>query len=447
MKLTLKEIAEFCGGKLFGDENIIVEGFFTDSRKASPTQMYVPICGENVDGHKFIGSVFESGCKATFSQQELIEPMGSYILVNNTIDALQATAEHYRENFSIPVIGITGSVGKTTTKEMVALALEAKLRIHKTAGNANSQIGLPITIMGIDNSHEGAVIEMGMSLPGEMARIAKVTKPTIGVMTNIGVSHIEFHGTRENITKEKLRLADFMEGGTLFVNGDDDLLSTLKDTEKYRVVTFGISENCAHRAKDITTSDGVTKFIYECGEEEFTVTVPAIGLHNVRNALVAIAVAKEVGLTTAEAISAIGRYTPPNMRQQIKVINGITVIDDSYNASPDSMFPALDILKSYNGRKIAVLADMLELGDYSEKGHREVGEYAKDIGADILVAIGSEARFIKNGFGEKNSYLFENNEKAWEFIKKELKDGDTVLVKGSRGMHTEIIVNNILNFC
>ena len=258
MNLKVSEIAEMCGGRLVGSGENTVTSFYTDSRETTPGKMFVPIRGENTDAHRFIPQVFASGAAATFSEEPLDAPAGDVVYVENTRAALQKVAERYRERFNIPVIGITGSVGKTTTKEMVALAVSAGLKTMKTAGNANSQIGLPMTVLRITPEDEAAVVEMGVSMPGEMARIAKVAKPNIAVMTNIGVSHIEFMKTRENIMKEKFGITDYLPNGSkVFVNGDDDLLSTLKSTPEKQIVRFGLGgEDDGHRRERQRARDG-----------------------------------------------------------------------------------------------------------------------------------------------------------------------------------------------
>ena len=361
MEFTLKQIAEYSGGKLFGDENVKVNAFFTDSREAKENMMFLPIVGERVDAHKFIPTLKEKGCIATFSQIPLDEKeLGiNYILIENSVLALQKLAKNFRSTLNIPLIGITGSVGKTTTKEMIALSLESSLNIHKTLGNANSQIGLPRTVLAIEKENEAAVLEMGMSMPGEMGRLADTARPNIAVITNIGVSHIEFHGTKENILKEKLHIADFVgENGAILVNGDDELLNKLQGEN---IFTFGVNENCDYRAIDIKEENGETSFICVYENNNIPVIIPTLGIHNVRNALVSIAVAHKLGIDTEKAAKALSLYKAPDMRQQIKKFGDITVIDDSYNASPDSVKASLDILKSFKGRKIAILADMMNL--------------------------------------------------------------------------------------
>lgn len=445
MEFTLQQIAEICGGRLFGAGETLVKGFFTDSRQAEKGKMFVPIVGENVDAHSFIDLVFEKQA-AAFSQRALEAPKGSYVLVEDSVKALQEVALAYRKSLRIPLVAVTGSVGKTTTKEMVALGLEAELPVLKTAGNANSQVGLPLTLMRIGPEHRAAVIEMGMSMPGEMARIAYAARPQMAVFTNVGVSHIEFHGSREKILEEKLHVTDyFTEDSVLFVNGDDDLLCALKGAKPYRVVEFGVAPHCDYRAADIREGEDGSRFLCCRGGEEIPMFVPVPGLHNVRNALASLAVAEALGVHTAAAVQAIAGYTPPAMRQQIQKIAGCTVIDDTYNASPDSMVGALDILaKLPGGKKIAVLADMLELGSYAEKGHRDVGNHARALGIDWLLCIGTQAAYMADAFGNsEKSRLFATTEEAAAFLQELLEPGDAVLVKGSRGMKTDRIVKGL----
>lgn len=452
MRIKISEIVKACGGKLLctGDaafwEGKVITGFSTDSRECKQGVMFVPVRGEKVDGHTYIDKAFENGASASFTDHELHSPERPLVLVNDCRAALQKTAAWYRSQFEIPVVGITGSVGKTTAKEMVAQALTASFNVHKTAGNQNSQVGVPVTVCGLKKEHTAAVIEMGVSMPGEMARIAAVVKPTCAVMTNIGVSHIEFMKTRQNILAEKTHIADYLpEDGVLFVNGDDDLLPTLKDTCGHRVVTFGLSPRCDWRASGLNEADKGTFFTCQGpGGQQAEVFVPTAGEHNVRNALSAIAVAVFLGVPLADAVRAIGAYKTPPMRQQILSLSGLTLIDDSYNASPDSMRSALDVLASRNaeGKRAAVLADMLELGNFSREGHTAVGKYAREKGVELLVAVGELAKDIALGYGE-NAHWFATNGEAAEFLLSRLFPGDAVLVKGSRGMKTDEIVEKL----
>ena len=444
MRVKISDILKATGGKLLcGDENVVVTSFITDSRQGKAGAMFVPIRGERADGHDYIPAVLESPAAATFTDHEIPTGEKPIVLVKDCREALQKAAAWYREQFDIPVVGITGSVGKTTAKEMVAQALSAAFRVLKTAGNQNSQVGVPITVCGLRKDHTAAVVEMGVSMPGEMGRIAAVVKPTCAVMTNIGVSHIEFMKTRANILREKAHIADYLPaGGALFVNGDDDLLPTLKETLGNKVVTFGLGPGCDWRAYGLNEADKGTFFTCQSPAGERTeLFVPAAGEHNVRNALAAMAVARYLGVPAEDAVRAISAYKAPAMRQQVVEANGLLIIDDSYNASPDSMRSAIDVLQSRNvtGKRAAVLADMLELGDFSQQGHREVGEYAREKGVDLLVGVGPLAKDIAAGYGE-GALWFEDNAQAIACLKETLREGDAVLVKGSRGMQTDQIV-------
>ena len=444
MRVKVSDIAAAAEGKLLcGDENTVITSFITDSREAKAGAMFVPIRGERADGHSYIPAVLEGPAAAAFTDHEI--PLGEkpLVLVKDCREALQRAAAWYRDQFAIPIVGITGSVGKTTAKEMVAQALSAQFRVLKTAGNQNSQVGVPITVCGLRKDHTAAVVEMGVSMPGEMARIAGVVKPTCAVMTNIGVSHIEFMKTRENILAEKARIADYLPpDGALFVNGDDDLLPTLKETMGSRVVTFGLGPTCDWRAFGLNEADKGTFFTCQSPAGERTeLFVPAAGEHNVRNALCAMAVARYLGVPAGDVVRAISAYKAPAMRQQMVEANGLLIIDDSYNASPDSMRSAIDVLSTrpVTGKRAAVLADMLELGDFSQQGHYQVGQYAKERGVELLVAVGPLSREIAAGYGE-GARWFATNQEASAFLRDALRPGDAVLVKGSRGMKTDEIV-------
>ncbi len=429
------------GGKLYGDGERDVFSLFLDSREAIETAVFVPIIGEKVDAHKFIPDVF-SKSSASFSQNEIPNPSGDYILVDDTKMALQEFSLSHRLNFNIPFIAITGSVGKTTTKEIVACAVENQIATLKTYGNANSQVGLPLTLLRVNENHKCAIIEMGMSLVGEMEKISYCARPNMAVFTNIGVSHIENLGSKEKILEEKLHVTDyFSNNDIMFINGDDPLLKALKGKKNFRVVDFGLSEDCDYRAFDITENDFGTEFSVIIKDKTHRVKLSCLGEHNIRNALAALAVSDSLNLDIEKSIEDIYNYTPPEMRQQIIKTEKFTIIDDSYNSSPDSAKSALGILSKLNGRKIAVLADMLELGSYSEKGHKEVGEFAKEMGVDYLISYGEESISTHNAFNDMlNSIHFTDFSQAEDFVSKFVKDGDCILVKGSRGMKCERFV-------
>ena len=447
MRLKISEILEMTGGRLLcGSEDTAVTAFSTDSREIKGGVMFVPIIGERIDGHSFIDAVCESGAAASFTDRELPEREQALVLVPDCRAALQRVAACYRERFELPIVGVTGSVGKTSSKEMIAQVLTAGFNVMKTAGNKNSQIGVPQTIFTLRREHTAAVVEMGVSMPGEMARISEVVKPTCAVMTNIGVSHIEYMKTRENILAEKARISDYIPNdGVLFINGDDELLSTLKTTSEHRVESFGLSQPCDWRASDLREADGGTFFTCTGKSgESIEMFVPASGAHNVRNALASMAVARHLGISSEDAVRALAAYKPPAMRQQIGETGGVVVIDDSYNASPDSMRSAIDVLvtRPVSGRRIAVLADMLELGEHTCNEHFSVGSYAEEKGVDILLTVGELARDIARGYGEKAESFLSNAEAA-KRLKELTAPGDAVLIKGSRGMATEKIVEEL----
>ena len=446
MNLTLSEIVNMSGGKLLsGDPNTAVTNFFTDSRCAKPGLMFVPIRGEKNDGHDFIPSAMENGAAASFTDHYIDSPY-PLVLADDCLAALQKTAGLYRQRFTIPVLGITGSVGKTTAKEMAALAVSAGHNVWKTPGNSNSQVGVPKTVCGIEPGHTAAVVEMGVSEPGEMERIARVARPTCGIVTSIGVSHIEFMGTRENILREKSKLAGyFTPDAPLFVCGDNDLLSGFSSGGRYRVVTFGLSEGCMWRGTDVVEdSEGLSFTCHAPDGRTVPVRLPVLGDHNVCDALSALAAADYLGVDLESAAKALAGYIPPKMRQVVSDEGGVCLIDDSYNASPDSMRSALEVLagREVTGRRIAVLAGMRELGDYTRQGHLDTGAYARELGVDMLVAVGELGRVIAEGFGPQ-AVCAEDNAGAWEVLSSILRPGDAVLVKGSRGMKTEEIVSKI----
>lgn len=462
MKLSVKEITEATNGVLLsGEEATEITGACIDSRQVKTGDIFVPLIGEKVDGHRFMKQVLEGKAAASFtSSREAFEEIKglnkAVILVEDTLKALQDMAAFYRSRFSLPVIGITGSVGKTTTKEMVAAALQTKLNVLKTEGNMNSQIGLALMMLKLKEEHQAAVIEMGMSNPGEMSNLARIARPEIAVMTNIGVSHIGQLGSKENIRAEKLHITDtFTEKkGRLFLNGEDPLLDQVADT-KGEQIFYGASENCTLRASEIETIGEETHFVfhYPGGEEKIVLRV--LGYHNVLNALAALGVAMEFGIAPAEAKKGLFEYQPIAMRGQIYEKNGYKIIDDTYNASPDSMKSGVHVLLEHKelSRRFAVLADVLELGEMSYQCHYEVGCYIASTESegrkiDELVTVGEEARAIAKGVMEHNAEIkvhsFATNAEVIAYLKENLRASDGCMIKGSRGMHTDEIVNALI---
>lgn len=486
--LSIGEIVKATKGQLLcGNNKLQIYAVSTNSREVEEGTLFVPIVGERVDAHTFIPSVIEAGATAIVTSKKVdlsgVNENQAIIQVEDTKEALQDLAAYYRDKFDIPVIGITGSVGKTTTKEMISAALETRYRVLKTAGNMNSQVGLPLTIFRIDHTHEVAVIEMGISEAGEMQKLARVAKPTHAVITNIGVSHIGQLGSRENIRKEKMNIInEFGKGSCLYVNGTDDMLmqilpfseflklsdkektqkcdiidvsdSTAESLRRADLVTFGNKKDCSYYATDVTVSNGHMKFYIQKTEEEVNyeenqIELQVLGEHNIYNALVAIAIANKLGIETAVAKQGLKEYLPLAMRGEIVKANGITIIDDTYNASPDSMRGGINVLLELENvsRRFAVLADVLELGEYSYSCHYGVGEYIATKNVDEVITIGNEAKAIVKAVEDAKTdivtHSFDSNQEAVNYLKEKLKSGDAVLVKGSRGMHTDEIVTAI----
>ena len=453
MRMTVDQIVKATGGKLLcGYPGAVVTGVKTDSRAIRPGDLFVPITGERVDAHVYIGTVLASGAAASFTSDPNLPPppSGALIYVDDTVAALQKTAGFYRAQFRLPVIGITGSVGKTTTKEMVALAVGAGKNVMYTKGNANSQIGLPLTLFDLEPQHTAAVVEMGMSEFGEMSRLSAIARPDTAIMTNIGVSHIAQLKTKENILLEKLHITDnWTSRQVLFLNGDDPLLASLAGRLPFYTVTYGTGPSCRWRAYQITANQrNGLDFSLQSPRGMIRVSLPVTGLHNVLNATAAIAAADLIGVNPYAAAAALSSYKAPAMRQEIHQAKGVTVIDDTYNASPDSVKGGIDLLcaQSGGGKKYAVIADMKELGDWTQKAHEEIGAYAAEKGVDALFAVGESVRYTADAArkGGIEAYLFENNAAAANALLPLLKEGDAVLVKGSRSMHTEQIVSELL---
>jgi UDP-N-acetylmuramoyl-tripeptide--D-alanyl-D-alanine ligase len=453
MEMTVGKIVAACGGKLLcGNLDTVVTSVVIDSREVADGSLFVPFKGEKTDAHIFLHTVFASGAAAALTQEHTrIEAEKAWIAVDSTLLALQHIATAFRKRFPIPVVGITGSVGKTTTKEMVALALSARYNVMKTRGNHNSQIGLPLMMFEFSREHEVAVVEMGMSDFGEMARLVRVAEPKYAVMTNIGISHIGQLKTLENILREKLHITDrFTQGYVLFLNGDDPMLAGLRGKTPYETVFYGTAPWCDFRAEGITVQkETITFRCIAPRRESVDVTLPVLGMHHALDALAGLAVAERLGVPLDRAAAALGDYRPLAMRQQIYHVHEVTVIDNSYNSSPDAAKSSLSVLSGFRAdRRVAVLADMLELGEYSRQAHFEVGVFAAENRVDILLTVGPESKAVAEGARSIRSgidcRIFDNNDQAIAELKSFLSPGDTVLVKGSRGMHTDEIVRALL---
>lgn len=438
--ITLKEVAQACGGTLHGDPELRITSIVTDSRKAVEGSLFAAIKGERADGHRFIPMTVEQGAVCVLCEDAPAVDT-PYIQVESTLIALKGIAEYYRSLFSIPFIGVTGSVGKTSTKELISSVLSQKYNVHKTAGNFNNELGVPLTLFGLEESHEAAVIEMGISGFGEMTRLSKMVRPDISVITNIGCCHLENLGDRDGVLKAKTEMFTYLkENGTIILCHDDDKLATVTEYRGIRPIFYGTDPADAYYADNIKELllDGVSCTLHHDGSA-IDVTIPAMGRHNVLNALCAMAVGKQLGLTDEQIKAGIERFQNVGSRNNIIHTCGMTVIDDCYNANPTSTKAGLNTLSIFTGRKVAVLGDMKELGKDELSLHREVGAYAKEKGIDLLIAVGPLSEATAEGFGEGAVY-FSTVEDCIAEIGGLLKEGDAVLVKASHSMHFEKIV-------
>ena len=445
-KLMLSEIAQAIGGTITAD--VQIDGICIDSRLCREGLLYIAIHGENFDGHSFTASALENGASAAMIHHD-VDCDGVFIRVDDTRLALLRLANWFRSTFDIPVVGLTGSVGKTTTKEMTWAVLNEKFNTNKTEGNLNNDIGLPRTIMCFDEDTQAAVLEMGMSNKGEISVLSKTAEPTIAIISNIGVSHMESLGSRENICAAKLEILDGLkEGAPIMLNGDDPYLASAK-IEGHPVFYYGINNKYCHfRATDVVQEEDSTTFNIVYDEDKVQkVTIPTIGIHNVYNALAAFGTGLQLGVTPEEATRGLSKYEPSGMRQRVKVVKGIRFIEDCYNASPDSQQAALKMLSTVNAKKkIAVLGDMLELGVISEDAHRNAGLVAAKNKIDVLMTYGERSQAtaenaIECGVPTVRSFL--DKDELANALYEILEEGDAVLFKASRGMALEDVINKL----
>lgn len=445
--MSLKEIAASCGGKYFGDETklpIEVTGVAIDSRKIEEGYLFIPIKGARVDGHDFIEQVVEKGALCTLSEKVLENANYPYILVESCETAMKEIARHYRTALGIKVVGITGSVGKTSTKEMIASVLSQKYNVLKTAGNFNNEIGLPLTIFNIREEHEVAVLEMGINHFGEMHRLAKMAQPDVCVITNIGLCHLENLGDRDGILKAKTEMFDDMQpNAKIILNGDDDKLITIKDVKGQTPKFFGLSTKNDAFATDIHSMSlkGIACTLH-LGDDEIKTVIPIPGEHMVYNALAGALVGREFGLTAEEIKAGIEALTPVSGRNNLILTDSLLIIDDCYNANPVSTKASLDVLANADTRKVAILGDMFELGADENELHAECGRHAAEKGIDALICIGELSKNTANAVQNTDTKVFYFREKQ-EFLQNAadlLEKNDTVLVKASHGMNFPEIV-------
>ncbi|WMJ23763.1 UDP-N-acetylmuramoyl-tripeptide--D-alanyl-D-alanine ligase [Paludicola sp. MB14-C6] len=442
-RLSLQAIKNAVNG--CGEYDCEIESVCIDTRKIEPNCLYIAIKGENFDGHTFIEQALQSGANAVLSEKP-IEGESRIIVVEDTKQALLDLAKYYKSLFHVFTVGVTGSVGKTSTKEMIYTILNAKGKTLKTQGNFNNEIGMPMTMFALGKEYENAVLEMGMSDFGEISALTKVCTPNVGVITNIGVSHIETLKTQENILKAKLEITDGMEhDATLVLNADDPFLSKVNTMIDRPVLYYGIEASADVTASDIVQNETSTSFTINYYGKSIQAEIPTIGKHNVKNALAGFCVGLLADIPPEQIVASMKWYKNANMRQNVKKINGIIVIEDCYNASPDSMNAAIDVISNTNcnGRRFCVLGDMLELGDISEEAHVEVGKMVGRSRVDVLLCYGELAKEIKRGaimMGMKNVFHFEEKENLVDYIKANVEPGDAIIYKASRGMKLEEVI-------
>ncbi|MDD2980968.1 MAG: UDP-N-acetylmuramoyl-tripeptide--D-alanyl-D-alanine ligase [Hespellia sp.] len=450
--MSLKEISTACGGVYWGDEESYhkeVSSVTIDSRKVEKGSLFIAIRGARVDGHTFIPQVMEAGALCSLSEDPIEDAPFPYILVNSCEQALKDIAAHYRQALGIKVVGISGSVGKTSTKEMIGSVLSQKYSVLKTAGNFNNEIGLPLTVFNIREEHEVAILEMGISDFGEMTRLAKIARPDVCVLTNIGCAHLEQLGDRDGILKAKTEMFDYMNSeGIVILNGDDDKLSTITSVHGKSPIVFGLSSERDVYATDIENLGlkGTTCTLH-LPDMELTATIHIPGAHMVYNALAGASVGRALGLNADEIKAGIEALVPISGRNNMIETNGLTIIDDCYNANPASMRASLDVLATATTRKVAILGDMFELGNDADVLHYEIGVHAVKSGIDVICCIGKLSRKIALGAQStvSPSRVLSYKTKA-DFLADApsvIHPGDAILIKASHSMEFPELVESL----
>ena len=438
-----------CGELILGDESKFIDSFSIDSREINNGDLYVSIIGDKFNGNDFISDTFIKGAVGVVYQGNIDENLfikysdKIFIKVNDTIKALQDMAKYKRSLYDIPVVAITGSVGKTSTKDIVSSVMKTKYNVLSTKGNLNNHIGLPLTLLKLKD-HDAMCIEIGMNHAGELSILTDILKPTIAVITNVGTAHIGNLGSRENILKAKLEILEGLHiDGKVVINNDNDLLHEWALNQlNYNIYTYGIDKDSNIRGVNINYGVSESNFNVNNLDEVFSVQVP--GKHFVYNSLCAITVGKILGIDFKSIKKGIYDFKLTKGRmEERKLDNDITLLVDCYNANYDSMKSALEVLGKYNTRRIAVLGDMLELGEYSESLHYKVGECVKNNNIDILITVGELSKYIQKGFNGKSVYQCVNNDEAVKILKNIIRDGDSILFKASNSMNFIEIVEKM----
>ena len=461
-RITCGEIAEACNGVFCGegeDKERVVAGIALDSRKIEKDWVFVATVGERVDGHSYISQVFEKQAACVVCEKAPEHPAGPYILVKSSFQALKDIAKYYRKQLDVTVVGITGSVGKTSTKEMIASVLSVKYKVQKTAGNFNNEVGLPLTVFSVGEEHEVAVLEMGISDFGEMQRLGAIAKPDIMVITNIGQCHLENLKDRDGILKAKTEVfAEMDASAKVVLNGDDDKLATVAEVNGNVPYFFSREgeKNIGTQKVEVYASEiqnlGLkgSSCRLHIGNESILVTIPLPGDHMVWNALAAANVGHLLGLTLPEIAKGISEVKSVGGRSNVIETERYILIDDCYNANPGSMRSAIDLLAYATQRKVAVMGDMFELGENEAALHRETGAYAANKKMDVIVCIGGLAVHMEEGArsvagDETNIHYFPDKKSFLDKADDILQAGDAVLIKASHGMHFEELLEALKN--
>ena len=450
LELNLQEIVKATKGALLKEADVKeIKAVSTDTRKIEEGTMFIALKGEIFNGNNYVLDAFDKGAKIAIVDEvkcdlnELKEDV-TLIKVENTGRALMDLAKFYREKLGLKVVGITGSAGKTSTKDLVAAVLSDKYKVFKTKGNFNNEIGLPLMILELDSTYDVAILEMGMRGLGQIKELAEIASPDLGIITNIGISHIEILKTRENILKAKMEIATFFDkNNTLVVCGNDDFLGALPSAE-YKIVKTGVGENFKIGAKNIALEELSSKFTVYDGEkeEEFSLDMP--GEHNISNLMLGIAIAKELGVSFEEMKRGLNNIEATSMRLELIKKDGFSILNDCYNSSPVAVKSAIDVIKNIEGkRRIAVLGTMRELGHKSEEAHEEIGKYAKENGIEKVLCFGDFSENIKEGYGE-GCTVYKNKEELINDLLNIICEGDIILVKASRSLKFEEITKALL---
>lgn len=447
--LTIKEIEIATNGKLLKNSFLNdIDYISTSSKDIKDNTLFIPIIGEVNDGHNFMEDAYLNGCRCFlidnnhyFDKDDI-----TLIEVSNTTFSLGDIAKYYKDKFNPFTIGVTGSVGKTSTKDIISSVVKEKYHTLKNEGNFNNEIGLPKTIFNLDETYDVAVLEMGMSFKDEIKHLADITRPNIAVISNVGMSHIENFDNQDGIFNAKMEIASyFKEDNILIVNGDDSYLSKLKkENLSYKLITYGFDDDNDIVCTSYKIMNDKINFVAKYNGEEFNCLIPTVAKHNIYNSMAAIVIGKLLNIETSKIIEGLNNFQITKGRLTVINKKDITIIDDSYNASYDSMVSALNVLKLYNNRKIAILGDILETGDYEEEIHRNVGKHILN-NCDILITVGKSSLYIKDeaikqGFLEENIYSYDNSDLLINEIDNLIKQEDTILLKASHGINLNKVV-------